>query len=484
MISEALTLNASDWTTASFNQVQHVLARAQLVYANQYASQSLINTTAESLEQAIWGLELNDTPAPVVNRTALNNDNLTGRIVVGGQSATRTADFVVGRGQLPDEVTITRSETTFTITGVRPATGEPIQGEFPVTISVGNESVTFTVNVNLTPLAGGGTTVNRTALNAAIADAESRAEAIYTSESWSAMQTALTEAISVRDNTNATQAQVNTAATALRTALDGLVSVSPYDRTALNAAITDALARVQSNYTPASWTAMQTALTAATQVRNNPASNQEQIDVAEEALREALGGLVRVAGGGGAAGIGTGSGAAWINPFTDVNESDWFFNAVRFVNVNGLMQGTSADRFSPGINLSRAMVVTILARQYGADITGGATWYSGAMEWGVSVGLTDGTNPNADITREQVATMLYRYAGIIGQSTDNSGNLMEFHDMFDISNWSMDAMRWASYNGIITGRTATTLVPGGTATRAEAATILQRFVENISVGGN
>jgi hypothetical protein len=164
--------------------------------------------------------------------------------------------------------------------------------------------------------------------------------------------------------------------------------------------------------------------------------------------------------------------AEWQNPFSDVQKGVWYYRNMRYVYSNGLMTGTNADAFSPESNLTRAMLVTVLAREAGADTNGGATWYEKAMAWGKAQSVTDGSNPNGNITREQFVTMLWRYAG----SPSASGNLSAYSDAAQVSGWAKDAMAWAVGKGIITGRTVSTLAPNDTATRAEAAAMLQRFL--------
>jgi hypothetical protein len=166
--------------------------------------------------------------------------------------------------------------------------------------------------------------------------------------------------------------------------------------------------------------------------------------------------------------------AEWINPFGDIAKGEWYYKAIRYAYTNGLVNGTGEGEFSPQASLTRAMLITILARESGIDTAGGATWYIKAIEWGMSNGITDGTNPDGAITREQFAAMLYRYAG----EPDASGSLGVYTDAAQISDWATDAATWAVSRGLITGRTATTLAPQGTATRAEAATMLKRYMEN------
>jgi len=180
----------------------------------------------------------------------------------------------------------------------------------------------------------------------------------------------------------------------------------------------------------------------------------------------------------------------WENIFNDVKESDWFFDAVRFVNANGIMVGTGEDIFSPNSNITRAMVVTILWRHEGEptaisentfDDVLPDRWYSDAIAWavenGIVLGFGDGQfAPNDYITREQFAVILMRYANWLELSVTGTGNLSAFADRGQISVWAQDAMRWAVANGLISGRTSTMLQPKGNTTRAEAATILQRFL--------
>lgn len=163
---------------------------------------------------------------------------------------------------------------------------------------------------------------------------------------------------------------------------------------------------------------------------------------------------------------------AMVNTFVDVSVADWFVDAVKYVVRHSIMEGISDNEFAPLSTMSRAMVWTILARIDGETVTG-AGWIDEALSWAMADGISDGTDPNGLVTREQFATMLYRYAG----EPEVSGNLSAYTDASSISDWAQDAMTWAVSNGIITGVTATTLEPQGTATRAQAAAMLMRFVE-------
>ena len=167
-------------------------------------------------------------------------------------------------------------------------------------------------------------------------------------------------------------------------------------------------------------------------------------------------------------------------PFTDVKSGDWFYDAVAYVYANGLMDGTSATTFEPNANMTRAMVWAILARIDGETVTG-ADWASAARTWAMASGVSDGTDPNGPVTREQFATMLYRYAAAKGcdVSIGESTNILSYADFASISEYAIPAMQWACGSGIVTGVTESTLVPQGTATRAQCAAMLMRFIEGV-----
>ena len=164
-------------------------------------------------------------------------------------------------------------------------------------------------------------------------------------------------------------------------------------------------------------------------------------------------------------------------PFTDVTSGSWYYDGVKYVCDNGLMNGTSANEFNPNANTTRSMIVTILARMEGVNTSGGATWYAAGREWAMGAGISDGTNMTGKITREQLAAMLYRYVKLKGYDVSASADISGYTDASSVSSWATDAMRWAVSAGLINGRTATTLAPQGNATRAEVASILMRFMQ-------
>ena len=181
-----------------------------------------------------------------------------------------------------------------------------------------------------------------------------------------------------------------------------------------------------------------------------------------------------------------------VNPFTDVSEKDWFYNDAMFVYKNGLMLGTSKTLFSPHGTVTRGMMATILWRMEGSlapkgensftDVEAGR-WYADAITWTAENGIFAGYSkdkfgPDDPITREQLTAIFYRYADYKGYKLTVTGNLDKFEDADKITDYANTVMQWAVGNGLIKGKAETLLDPQGTATRAEIAAMLHRFVEN------
>ena len=167
--------------------------------------------------------------------------------------------------------------------------------------------------------------------------------------------------------------------------------------------------------------------------------------------------------------------------FDDVADNYWGAEAVDFAVSRELFAGTSATTFAPDTAMTRAMIVTVLARFEGVDTTTGSTWYEAGQQWAMENGVSDGTNMDASLTREQLATMLYRYAQSKGYDTTQGGMaIREYADFEQISDYAVEAMTWAVNTGLISGTSTTTLSPQGLATRAQVATILMRFIEGMA----
>lgn len=177
-----------------------------------------------------------------------------------------------------------------------------------------------------------------------------------------------------------------------------------------------------------------------------------------------------------------------VLPFTDVSTYDWFYEYVKYVYDNGIMDGIDVGVFGPGITTTRAMLVTMLYRVAGEPYVSGTndfadvaanTWYTDAVTWASKNGIVTGVdvgvfNPNGAITREQLATILYRYAEYVGEDVSARASLSRFTDTGSISAYARDAVSWAVAEGILDGRTATELAPTGECTRAEVATMIAR----------
>ncbi|NCC67915.1 MAG: DUF4430 domain-containing protein, partial [Clostridia bacterium] len=177
--------------------------------------------------------------------------------------------------------------------------------------------------------------------------------------------------------------------------------------------------------------------------------------------------------------------------FDDVNTAAWYYDAVQYTSLNSIMTGVSKTDFAPNMEISRAMLVTVLYRLDGSpEATGNISfsdveedaWYKDAVIWasknGIVKGRGDGTfGTNDSVKREEAAVILYRYALLRNMNTSKATELSQYSDACALSSWSQDAMRWANANRLITGTTANTLSPKGSMTRAQAATILMRFSE-------
>ncbi|MCL2843364.1 MAG: S-layer homology domain-containing protein [Oscillospiraceae bacterium] len=251
----------------------------------------------------------------------------------------------------------------------------------------------------------------------------------------------------------------------------------------IQALIAQKLALEGTAYTNETWRTFVQALEEAEAVSANQNATQAEIDAAYTALRTAANELVTI--------------ASFENPFADVTESNWFFEYIMYVYANGLMTGTAETTFAPNATLSRGMVVTVLYRMEGepdvefeptfSDVPAGR-WYSEAVIWAYQNEIVQGIGgdrfaPSVNITREQLATMLHRYAGFKEYDRDipDTASLDAFTDHARTSTWAYDALRWAVYHELVRG-SDDQLMPDGTATRAQYATILQRLIDRFEFG--
>ena len=181
----------------------------------------------------------------------------------------------------------------------------------------------------------------------------------------------------------------------------------------------------------------------------------------------------------------------WLNPFNDVKESSWYFEPIKYMYERQYCEGFGWGQFGPDVNLSRGMLVTILYRieeqpevagsSAFADIEDGS-WYEAAVTWAAENGIVTGYNgysfaPNDLITREQIATILYRYAQLKGQNMSGSADISAYGDSHLVSSYARSSLEWAVAEGYLNGRAESTIAPADYATRAEALTVLYRFIK-------
>jgi len=180
-------------------------------------------------------------------------------------------------------------------------------------------------------------------------------------------------------------------------------------------------------------------------------------------------------------------------PFLDVADNAWYYDAVAYVYENGLMNGTTATTFAPNVTTSRAMIATLLYRLEGSPRVSGASfsdvksgmYYTDAVIWananGIVTGYSDGTfAPDKAITRQQMATMLYRYAAYKGYDVSSKKDLGSYSDSAQVGAYAVEPLQWATAEGLITGMSDGRLAPAGNAVRAQVATILMRFCKTIA----
>lgn len=180
----------------------------------------------------------------------------------------------------------------------------------------------------------------------------------------------------------------------------------------------------------------------------------------------------------------------WISPFIDVEPSAWYYDFIFTVHANGLMNGVAANRFDPARNATRGMIATMLYQLDGALSTGdslfndvpGNAWYAKGVVWAVQNGIFSGYEdktfrPNADITREQLATVIYNYLESMNLASPSTGNLNAFSDKDEVSAYAVEAMTWMVENGYMSGKGNGILDPKGFASRAEVAAMFDKLIE-------
>ena len=342
-----------------------------------------------------------------------------------------------------------------------------------------------TITLNAVPVQQ---TVDRTELMQAIFEAGLLREEDYTANSWALFQTELAKAVEVSKQETLTAEEIKAAADALRSAMETLISEN--EDSQVPSYLIKATAGEGGIISPAGsvWVTMGVNKTFAITAKEGYVIADVLVDgVSVGAVSEytfekvstkhTIEAVFKSAEGG-----------ETEEGFTDVPSDAWYAEAVKYVMEQGLMNGTSETTFSPMLSMSRSMLVTVLYRLEGepeagecpfTDVADG-TWYTDAVAWAAANGIVTGTTettfaPEAEITRESLAVILYRYAEMKEQAQGEKGDLTAFADGASVSDWAVDAMAWAVGEGILTGKSGNTLDPQGTATRAEVATILMRF---------
>ena len=412
-----------------------------------------------------------------------------------------TVSTMLGKApKLPERVSVTYEDETTGTEFVAWDGFDPAQldkaGTFTVTGKVALTEIPVECEVTVTPLP-----VDKSDLNKWIGVATGKPEAAYTAESWARLAKAFDAAVAVADDPDATQEAVDNACAALKSALDQLklqVSLSSFRallaemerlQTEQAGNLYDTIDQAKDGqYDRAAYTRMIAALQKARaadkflqdaeegnltdyQLERLSAVLPEMNDTVDAFLRSQY----REPTGGGGTHHPVKPEQKPTEPsepdgYTDVSVGDWYYDAVSYVSENGLMTGVGNGKFSPDGAVTRAMVWTVLARMAGEDTEGGSTWYSKAQAWAMETGVSDGSNPMASITREQLAAMLYRYAG----SPAVDGNLSAYPDGNTVSDWAVDALVWATEEAIINGMGGR-LSPKTGATRAQLAAMLMRF---------
>ncbi len=181
----------------------------------------------------------------------------------------------------------------------------------------------------------------------------------------------------------------------------------------------------------------------------------------------------------------------WDNPYSDITDTDWYYDAIRFVTESGLMNGIGTDTFGPGLSTSRGMIITILYRLEGEpstalvytfkDVASGK-YYADAVAWGATAGIIEGYDadtygPNINITREQLSAIIHRYAQYKEYDVVDSDDLSSFPDASSVSSWALADVQWAAGAGIMSGTDTGALAPRSESTRAQAAVMLMRFMQ-------
>lgn len=479
-ISDAEAIDRDKYTEDSLQALDTALITARFV--NLFSSnQDRVDEVTQNLKDAIDALVEKEVtpPTPTVDKTAL-------------QKAITDAEAVDTSKYTDDSVAaMTKAlNDAKTVNGNADAT----QADVDAAAKALNDAIQALKEKDVTPPTP---TVDKTALNKAIADATAVDTDKYTDDSVAAMNKALADAEAVNGNADATQDDVNAAAKALNDAVKALKekenTSQGADKTELKKAIQAAEAIDRSKYTDDSVDQLDRILSYAKSVDADKDASQARVTNAAALLNNAIDDLKEKSADPQQPDKCDGGANCPSKIFKDVNQKKWYHEAIDYAIVNKLFNGTSPNTFEPDTAMTRGMLVTVLYRmenEPGAKTTPAFTdlrqnWYKTAVAWAAENEIVNGIDathfaPDAKVTREQAMTMLMRYAQFKGYDTSAREDLSAFKDAASVRSWALDAMQWGVSVGLIQGVGGGMLDPRGDSSRAQVATILMRFRENIA----
>ena len=477
-IKAAKAVDQTKYTDDSVAAMNKALSDAEAVKANEDAAQAEIDAAAKALNDAIAALKDKEETTDKVDKTALNEAIEKAEAIERDKytdSSLRVLDAALNAAKRlaeSDSALITQGMVDFAANALNAA-------------------------INTLQEIEPSSDVDKTALQSAITAAEGKDTSKYTDDSVAAMTKALNDAKTVNGNADATQADVDAAAQALNDAVKALKekenTSQGADKTELKKAIQAAEAIDRSKYTDDSVDQLDRILSYAKSVDADKDASQARVTNAAALLNNAIDDLKEKSADPQQPDKCDGGANCPSKIFKDVNQKKWYHEAIDYAIVNKLFNGTSPNTFEPDTAMTRGMLVTVLYRmenEPGAKTTPAFTdlrqnWYKTAVAWAAENKIVNGIDathfaPDAKVTREQAMTMLMRYAQFKGYDTSAREDLSAFKDAASVRSWALDAMQWGVSVGLIQGVGGGLLDPRGDSSRAQVATILMRFRENIA----
>ena len=477
-IEKAEAIERDKYTDSSLRVLDAALNAAKRLAESDSAliTQGMVDFAANALNAAINTLQEIE-PSSDVDKTALQSAITAAE---GKDTSKYTDDSVAAMTKALNDAKA--------VDGNADAT----QAEVDAAAKALNEAVAALKEKEVTP-----TAADKTALQKAMQAAEGKDTSKYTDDSVAAMTKALNDAKAVNGKADAAQAEVDAAAKALNDAVKALKekenTSQGADKTELKKAIQAAEAIDRSKYTDDSVDQLDRVLSYAKSVDADKDASQARVTNAAALLNNAIDDLKEKSADPQQPDKCDGGANCPSKIFKDVNQKKWYHEAIDYAIVNKLFNGTSPNTFEPDTAMTRGMLVTVLYRmenEPGAKTTPAFTdlrqnWYKTAVAWAAENKIVNGIDathfaPDAKVTREQAMTMLMRYAQFKGYDTSAREDLSAFKDAASVRSWALDAMQWGVSVGLIQGVGGGMLDPRGDSSRAQVATILMRFRENIA----